>query len=245
MTQFIFNDFISDYIPECPLSNSDVVRQAAIRTIDDLGEILEIYLVGVLYQETILFEWFVSHKKNNSDQTATLHLPLYIPQDANQAAEIIQKHYRAFQNDETMIRTLKANDYLLIGEKYPCQLVCNEKGTLYIKRIELFASQKLVQDFFTSMTNAELVTATMVITTFHIPGRSDKIQDIGWLLNIDGDSSFINLSWDTSFLSLCIIDECKEVNLGDKFALSGQEYIISEDEDNGQFIAKCPSKRST
>ena len=152
------------------------------------------------------------------------------------------KHQKALQSQDTLTRDFEIGDYLLIDDRYPCQLVSDDKGTLYIKRIEYFASQKMVQDFLSEVLNCELVTAAMVIINFHSLCCKD-MHDIGWLISMDGVLSCVSLDRRFTNLGFFIIDGYDEISIGSKFNLNGQDYIVAEDADIGQFIAKIPSRR--
>ena len=239
MAQFILNDFISDRVPHCPLSNSKLVSQAYRSIMHVEGEIYDIRFVGLIYKKEILFEWNILIK---SETTLTIiPIPFYIPAYSNEQ-EVLEKHTKAHHNPSTLVHNFSNNEYLLIDGKYPCQLIRDDAGVLHVKRIEYFASQKMIQDFLKSIYNFELVAAAMVVINFHTL-CCKGLYDIGWLISMDGTLSCLSLDRRFTNLGFYIIDGYEEVNIGEKFNLNGQDYIVEENEDIGQFIAKIPHRR--
>lgn len=235
MEKFNFNDFVSDNIPGCPLSNSMIVRQAAEATLQNKYPIKDISLVGLLYTKEILLEWHV--KVLIGEQPGLIRLPVYIPLDETLAMQQLEKHARAATLPNLQQIKYTPGDYFLISYLYPCQLVQDDAGELYIKRFTIIPSQRIVQELLTDILQCDLVTATLVVITFHTPFYKE-MNDIGWLLNLDGTPSMISIDRIHTQMGIFQIDKYEEFPQGSSFILNHQKYIVEDDEDNGLYLAK-------
>ena len=240
MAKFNYNDFVTDDIPECPLSNSKVVQQCLEQQLFPSPAILEINLVGIMFKGVLLHEWHILFASEK--QKLYLKLPLFMPYDVQQAESLIAYHSQASLANAPKY-TYAPGDYLLIAGKYPCQLIMGDDNVLYLKRFNFFASQHQIQEFMQQVLQYKLVTATMVIITKH-NFCYKGLQDIGWLLNLDGMPSL--MSMDRRFLDtgFSFIDDFQELPIDTIFEIDGQKYIVTEDEDNGEFIAKITSRQA-
>lgn len=239
MAKFIYNDFVTDDIPECPLSNSQLVKQAASRLLQDDVEIIDVQLYGIVYENEVLHEWFIQTVVKNVHQT--LRLPLYLPRDEKQAARQIALHSQITSLSDLPTVPYEPDDYLLVGYKYPCQLKLDAHNNLCLKRIEMFASQKMVQDFMMATMGCEIATAAMIIINMHTLCCKD-LHDIGWLINMDGMPSITALDRRYANSGLTFIDGFDELPIDAVFGINNQKYIVAEDPENGQFIAKFSGK---
>ncbi len=240
MEQFIYNDFISDDIPGCPLTNSKLVRKA-IETVkpDDKSTILDISLIGLNYKDEILLEWQI-WMENESHQTF-VRLPVFIPPDKNLAQQQLDKHSKVTMSSDFAAFRFSPGDYFLMHYKYPCQLISDKEGNLYIKRLNMFASQKIVQEFLSTILRCDLVTATMVVINFHT--LFDKgMHDIGWLVNFDGTPGIISIDRIQPQLGFIFIDGYDELPEESIFELNSKKYIVRCDDENGIYIAKTSQK---
>ena len=130
---------------------------------------------------------------------------------------------------------------MFIGPQ-PCQLI-SERETLYLKKIKLWASQKMVQDFILETTPYENVIAQMVAIKMHTT-CCKNLQDIGWLLHLDDGIAVLPIDHIRENSFHVSIDKVSFLSAGACFGLNGQRYIIAEDSENGQFIAKHnPNKK--
>ena len=75
MAKFIFNDFVSDFIPNCPLSNSNYACQAIFSVLQKKGEVQAVKFVGLIYEQRFLFEWNIYLKLEDSPQSTLVRLP--------------------------------------------------------------------------------------------------------------------------------------------------------------------------
>lgn len=241
MATFTYNDFVTDDIPECPLTNSHQVRQAAANILQDNVKINDIQLIGIAYNNEIMYEWLINIEIEN--EAKSLPLPLYLPKDPEKAAYIIKVHSEIVQYIDLpeIAHIYKPDDYILIDHKYPCQIKLDKHNNLCIKRFEMFASQKIIQEYFMSVLGCELVTATMVVINMHSLCYKN-LHDIGWLINMDGIPSLTSLDRRYTNLGFFIIDGFDELPKDTVFGLNSQKYIVTEDNENGQFIAKVSKK---
>lgn len=240
MEQFIYNDFISDDIPGCPLTNSKLVRKAVEVSIsEDKLTILDISLIGLTYTDEILLEWQIWMQ--NESQLNCLRLPAFIPSSPNLAIQQIAKHTNIAKIKDFEAFRFNPGDYFLVHYKYPCQLISDEEGNLYIKRLNLFASQKIVQDFFHATLRCALVTATMVIINFHTLCQKE-MHDIGWAVNFDGNFALVPIDSIQTPLNFVMIDGYDEIPEESIFELNSKKYIVRCDDENGIYIAKTSQK---
>ena len=234
MATFNVQDFLTDDIPECLLPNTNAVKLVLDRVMPGHGTIQDIGLIGFMSDGILLHEWYVTILQD--DELVFARLPVYLPKDPTAAEKLLQKHSLTSIDVSTLVNYI-SGEYLLIGYQYPCQLVSEEDGTLAIKRITMFASQKQVQDFLQQTLHCELVTAAMVVMNMHSLCY-EGLGDIGWLLNMDGTPSLIDMDRRPIPKGLAFIDDFDELSNGSVFAIDSQYYIVDEDEENGQFIAK-------
>lgn len=246
MEKFNYNDFVSDCIPGCSLNKSSIVRQVVERALEKAGKppatIQSINLVGLVFQREILLEWHVTITEANGP----IRLAVYIPRNKNLAMQQVKKHYQAALQKNLQEIRYNPGDYFLINYKYPCQLICDEKGDLHIKRFTIIPSQKIAQELLTDVLQCDLVTATLVVTTFHTLYYKG-MNDICWLLNLDGIPSLISLDRIHTEMGLFKIDKYEEFPEGNSFELNCQKYIVECDEENGLYIAKIskPDRHKT
>ena len=105
----------------------------------------------------------------------------------------------------------------------------------------MFASQKMVQEFTTAIMGCKTATAAMIIINMHSLCCKD-LHDIGWLINMDGIASITALDRRYANLGLTFIDGFDELPIESVFGINSQKYIVAEDPENGQFIAKLSGK---
>ncbi|MBQ8464911.1 MAG: hypothetical protein IJ545_02755 [Alphaproteobacteria bacterium] len=238
MNKFNYNDFVSDTIPGCVLTNDKIVRQAAEQALqgaDVSAKIKSVNLIGLLFPTEILLEWHVSVQIE--ERSALIRLPVYIPPDETLAAQQLEKHSRAAQIEDLQEIKYNPGDYFLMYYQYPCQLVLGDDGSLYIKRFVILPSQKIVQELLSDVLHCELVTATLVVSTFHTFFYKG-MNDICWLLNLDGVPSMISIDRSHTQMGIIQIDKYDEFPEGQTFELNHQKYSVECDEENGIYLAK-------
>lgn len=231
MGKFIYNDFVSEELNGCPLTKSQQVKEVVSNIIEQPHEITDIRFIGMLFQNTLLYEWWISLTKDN--EPFLLRLPLYMPRDQKKAASYIKLHNEAYQNGEFCV--FEENTYILVNN-HPCHLLVDEQDNIEIKKIVLWPSQKMIQEYAELITKSPAAASLALIRLKHTNG--DDLFDIGWMICCDEQETLISIdagqlelypgTWISDF----------EPFPHPYFHLNGQKYSIAEDDENGQFIFK-------
>ena len=234
MENFKFDDFVSSTIPDCYLTNSLLVKEKVLQIYPD-AFICDIFPIGIYLENEILYEWCTIAEKNNHH--LLMRFPIYLPENQKKAVKQAEKHTRIQSFENVIARRLGADDYFLINYQYPCQLMCDEQKNLYIKRFEMFASQKITQGVMRKLLNNETITATMAIIEFHTLAAKG-LHDVGWMLNINGDLNFVTIDKVTPALGFYFMDNFNELKENDSFYLNRQKYVVCCDNENGLYLSK-------
>ena len=237
MAQFNLFDCLSDNIPGCALTNTVLVRHAIEFSLEGHGTIQDIYLVGLLFNKEILLEW---HARVEIEKSfVIIRLPVYLPPIEELAIAQVEKHNKAGTMKNLKEYPYSPNSYLLMGGIHPCLFV-EENGEFYIKKITMWGSQKLIQDFLSAVTG-DLVTATLTTIDFYTPSTEPKPQrpkDLVWLTNFGGSIGILPILQKDAGNTFIYMHNPEEVTKGDEFAINCQKYSVDCDDDNGIFIAK-------
>ena len=238
MLQFNYSDHVSDNIPGCTLTNSDIVRKAILSLTKKQYSILNINLVCIIIDDdTILSEWHALVENNN--QQSVIRLPVYIPENENAAIQQLQNHSKA-KNLENVESFVYPHESFIIFENKYIGMVIHENDIIYIKRIITWGSQKLVQDFL-SVISKDYASATLVTVDLYSPTTNKQKphpQDIVWLTNVDGNLGILPFIHANSQYNLLYTSHYQELTPGQQFMINSQNYVIGCDDENGIFIAK-------
>ena len=232
MTEFNCNDFLSDNLPKGGMYNSKLIRAMVENNPDFKGDVLNIFLTAKVWNNELLYQWMVIVSICGKEMT--LILPVYVPENPRDAGLCLQKHQDAV--DEKLF-VYSHGDYLIWNNKYPCQVHIDENGDVFIKKIELWASQKMVQGFLSLILEVD-VYSTLIFTMSQI-GQSEKYYDIGWFVCTNEKEIFMPLtSVIYTFEKCASLIERKDIDVGTTFVLNLQKYIVAEDQENGLYLCK-------
>lgn len=233
MAKFIFNDFTTNQLQDSMILSSQKAFEVTKAMYDAQITPLQASLLFAMDDKDAVHFWLIEVLIEN--QKLTVILPIFIPQNESEAAVMLDKCYSYMQKEQCFC--CQNQSFLLIAGKYYGQFFIDEHGNSEVKIFNLWASQKIVQDYF-SWALQEAVGVMLVKLTFSTFGTKDRYLDIGWMM-LHGD--------EIEYLSIdagCKIDipmfniEWEELDIGTDFELNGQKYIIDEEADNGQFLAK-------
>ena len=237
MAKFIFNDFTTNQLQDSMILSSKRAFEIVKAMHQDQITPQQADLVcGTNETDTVYF-WLLQVKAQ--EQMLSIILPIFIPQNENEAAALLDKCYSYLQKEPCFY--CQNQSFLLIQGKYYGQLFFDEQGNSEIKIFTLWASQKIVQDYF-SWALQETVGAMLVKLTFNSFNTQIRHFDVAWMMLHGDEIEFLSID------ACCKIDipmfnpEWEELSIGSFFKLNGQKYIIDEDAENGQFLAKvCAS----
>jgi len=235
MTGFNYDDFVADNLPGQTqvLLNSQAVRQLATEKLK-FQEVSCIYLTGKVLNNKIFHQWFVVGRADN--QGIAIFVPVCIPENEQEAKVYLNKHMQVAINKEIEAFVYSDEDYLTIADKYACQVHIDEDENIVIKRIKIWASQKMVQEFISLLFDCD-ASATLVINESQI--GDSKFNDIGWLIYANETEMFFPIDGvQYGFEQYARSLGTKELDIGSCFGLNQQKYIIAEDSENGQYIRK-------
>ena len=242
MAQFNIQDCVTDDIPGCALTNTALVRQAVEFSLEGHGTIQDIYLVGLLFNKEILLEW---HARVEIEKSFMIvRLPVYLPPIEELAIAQVEKHNKAGTMKNLKRYPYPPNSYLLMGGIHPCLFV-EENGEFYIKKITMWGSQKLIQDFLSAVTG-DLVTATLTTIDFYTPSTEPKPQrpqDVVWLTNFGGSIGILPILQKDAGNTFIYMHNPEEISEGAEFTINHHKYLVGCDDDNGIFIAKISQKK--
>lgn len=236
MEKFVYEDFTSNQLEGCALMNSRIVHGviseifAASAEMAD-AEIDDIHFVCLYYQNTLLYEWWVNSSKD--DKIFVTRLPFYVPNDPNKAKAYIELHTQAYEKGNG---TICQNENYILVNMQPCQVLIDEAGNIEIKKIVLWASQKMVQEYMSFIRDC---TAAAQLVIAHTRTANNVCSfDIGWLVICNEEQYFLSVSAHPLFSLIGnVIKECEPLNQP-YFGLSGHKYTVAEDEENGQFLVR-------
>lgn len=238
MVQFNYSDHVSDNIPGCRLTNSNIVREAVLSLTKNTYSVLDINLVCIFVDDyNIISEWHALVEAN--DQLSVMRLPVHIPENVEDAMQQLQKHNQVKNLEDIKRFAYPHESFIIFENKYIC-MVIHENDTIYIKRIITWGSQKLVQDFL-SLISQETASATLATIDLYSPTTSKKTkrpQEIVWLTNVDGSLGVFPLIQANSQYNLLYTSHYQELTPGQQFMINSQNYVIGCDDENGIFIAK-------
>lgn len=228
-------DFMSNDIPGCPLTSNLQVAQGLQKNLQEGAEILDVFLTAFLYKKQLLHEW---HALVNVRGKQTLvRLPAYLPENKMDEKALLRKHAEIQKIDNLQQKIYFEGDYLLLGSQ-PCYLT-RHKNILYVKRIMKWASQKMVQDFLSTVMGYENVVAQFGIIQMHSI-NSKYLKDIGWQVETKKGTMVLPLE---HFQATSLLTECDGFSplvVGSRFTLNGQRYVLDQNEKDGQFIIPKP-----
>lgn len=234
MAKFKFNDFTTNHLQDSMILSSkrafEVVKAMLAARITPLQATL---LFAADDKDAVHF-WLV--EVSIEDQKLTIILPIFIPQNEDEAAAMLDKCYTYMQKEQCFY--CQNQSFLLIAGKHYGQFFVDEHGNSEVKIFNLWASQKIVQEYFNWALHAD-VGAALVKLTFSTFGSKDRYCDAAWMISHDGDVMFLSIDACSLHIKIHMTDiEWQELETGTVFSLNGQKYKVSEDADNGQFLAK-------
>jgi len=232
MTKFNCNDFLSDKLPKGGLYSSVMLRDVIKRDLDITGKVNHIVFGSRVYNNEVLYQWIVFFDINEVE-TGFIY-PAYVPEDPQKAKLVMKKHQDSV-NAEFFVYS--DGDYLLWGGKYPCQVHIDDNENIFIKKVEIWASQKMVQDFL-SLIIGDDVCANLVICTSQI-GSSERYNCIGWSAYANEREMFVSLvNVIYGFELFAKLIETRTIEVGTTFGINLQRYAVAEDKENGLYLCK-------
>lgn len=236
MAKFIFNDFTTNQLQDSMILSSQRAFEIVKAMHQDLITPLQASLVFAMDDKDAVHFWLVEVLIEN--QKLTIILPIFIPQNENEAAAMLDKCYSYMQKEQCFY--CQNQCFLLIAGKYYGQFFVDKQGNSEVKIFTLWASQKIVQEYFKWALYADAdVGAALVKLTFSTFGTKDRCFDVAWMISYDGDVMFLSIDACSLHIKIHMSDiEWQELETDTVFSLNGQKYKVSEDADNGQFLAK-------
>lgn len=234
MAQFIYDDFVSDNIPGCHLTNSAQVKAFITASMKTPITILDVFLISIVYKKEVLLEWHVAAEING--ESRMIFMPVWCPSNMEQAHLEITKHQEAFKDDRYPKCPLIPRDFILINNQYPCHIIQGEDEELYIKRIKIWASQTIVEQFAATVNQNDAVAVPVLITMHN--SFYKNLYDIGWLIITDDRPQLLSIDAVHPSWGLAVVDNYEPLPDNFSFSLNSVDYTIFEDEENGKFLAK-------
>jgi len=195
---------------------------------------VDIWLTSRFWNKELLNQWLVIIDINGK-RTAVV-VPVYVSGSPSEKEIVRNKYLEANVSDEKIFM-YQDKSYIILENQYPCQVLIDKNNDIFIKRIEIWASQKMVQDFFGLRSNG-VTYACLVIHTMKL-ANDCQFNVIGWCIYQDELEMFV--PFDGRYFGFEKFAESVDMNAivpNSHFSVDLQEYVVYEDKKNGLYLSK-------